>query len=293
MSEEENISSFLGLSNTLTNSSEMLQEFKDRKMGIEREQAAAAAPPVAPPVQVPDYSKELEALRSQLDQSNRTTQDLRSQLDRQSGSLQQWMQEQSSQRQPQQPQVDPPLQVDDPALAAAINALDARNARRFQALQQDTEQKHFAGARQMELERVKNALASVREQNPEWAQAVTDEQIGKFIMPYVNNPRSHGMDWKAEFNLAAQNFKYPHLETENAELKKQLAQYQKQEDRNKAQQKQNLSKVPGVGQRSGGDTSSVPVGDQIMADYRKAHGRRKSPSFAEFGKELLRRRINA
>jgi hypothetical protein len=290
MSDEQGQEPFSFMSNTITSGKEMAREFFERRNGQQE-----APKPNDPPANVPDYSKDIDSLRGQLSESARTAAEMRGQLqqmERQNTQLQQWIQNDVS-RQQQRPQEQMPSlesQIEDPALLAAMNAIDARQEARLKGVVQNIAQHNFQQSYTREVQSLNQAIKQVREEFPEWARVVSDQQISEWAKPYLADPNRHGgVDWTNEFRMAARAVEEPVLRTENAELKKKLAQYEKQSERNRQEQKQNLNKVPGVNSRGGSsEDDSKSVGERVLGDYKKAHGRRAIMPWDQFGTAVVR-----
>jgi len=264
------------LSNTLGGS---VSEFLARRAGITEE-----SKPEAKERQAADYSKDLEALRAQLGEVSKVNSELNGrfqEVTRQNDTLKQYLASQAQQQQAiraQQPEQLGPIEHEDPQIAAVLNTIDQRMAKRQEEAVRNLNQQQFQISYWNEVARANDALARVKSEIPDFANLVSDHQITEFVKPFLDNPSTHGrMNWEKEFRLAAQTAEHPRLAAENAELKRKLEQYEKQDQRNKQTQQKNLAKVTTIGRGSGigGEDRSVPTYDRLAAQYRKANGGKK------------------
>lgn len=278
--------------NSIVDGRTMLSELMERKHGYQSEKIADPAIPPTPSID----NTEISALRSQLTETARTNGELQGrfqQLERNNAAMTQWIQNYTTQQTQSQTQAKQPSiieQVEDPILAAALNALEQKNERELQAIKHEVRQESFQRSARGEMQSIQAAVNQVRIEYPEWAQHVTDEKISEFVQPFLNDSNRHGnVNWANEFRWNARQFKYPELETKVTALERELEQYKNKEKREKDSARRDLDKVPSAagGQRSGATDSGQSAGDRILNQYRAKHGRRASMPWDQFGSALF------
>ncbi len=284
------------LGNTLSSivsGKDMLSELMERKHGYQPD----PDPKPSEPNQAPQIdTAAIDSLRSQLTETARTNGELQGrfqQLERQNAAMTQWIQNYVAQAPQQQQQPKQPSiveQVEDPILAAALNALEQNQKRGLEEIRNEVRQESFRTSAQREMQQIQRAVNSVRQEYPEWAQHIDDQKISEFVQPFINDPNRHGnVNWENEFRWSARQFKYPVLETKVSELEQKLAQYESKEKRERESAKRGLNLVPGAsgGQRGTPVNSGQSIGDRIQNQYRSKHGRRASMPWDQFGAALF------
>lgn len=257
---------------------QMLDEVTERR--YERQQEPAPPPVQDPPA--PQRNEELDFLKTKFAEFERNQLETRSLLDRQSGAFQQFLQQ--NQNQGQQRQVDlPTFETDDPQIAAALNTLERRFDMKLQQYDQYNRQTAFQQTRQSEAQRFEQAINEL----PELTKYFTRDQLHQWGANHINNGVVNA-NWKEELTRQLNSVKAPQLEQELNELRKKQSAAEKRQETERQQQKQNLKLVPGIGQRSGGQSQSRSLGEQILNDF-KGKGRSSKPSYKQFGAELLKR----
>lgn len=254
----------------------MSKRFKERE---ETTKTDVQEPSPAAPADT-QYKAELDTLRRELAEARRETTEVRSLAERQTGALQTYLQQQSQQK-PQEEEF-PVIEVTNPELAAAMNALKNYTDKQLGNIKQMSAQERQQQTIEQNYNRYQQALAEVRQTHPDFKNLFTQEQLDNYVKPYLNNPN---INWKQELESVSKAAHYSVLQAELAAANKKLAEVEKKTERQKAEQKENLKLVPGIGQRTQGAPSGVPVGDQIIKGYK---GKGKM-SFQQFGSELQKR----
>lgn len=288
----------------LVSGREMASEWMARRQA-QADEADKAKQPEAQKQQ--DYSKNFEQLQSQIAQSEKANAELRGALGeiRQSQTaLQNWIAEQSRatqaqsvQRQdPQQGQQEPFEPTGNAALDAALNTMAARMNKQAETMingaVSQLNRQNYEVNRNNEAQRVLQAVSELRAENPDFKDLVTDKQIMDFAKPMVDDARYHGrVNWKNELTLMSRTMEHPKLQAQLAEKDKKIQDLEKQIQGRKQQQSRDLSKVPGTGR--GGNNSSQEsgelgsIGDRIMNSHRTKFGRRSTPSWENFGNQVV------
>lgn len=252
----------------------------------EKEDAKPAVLQQESPPAASDNSKDLEALRKEILDLRQENQTVKGSLERQSGTLQAYLQQQTQQRPAQQQEEFPTMEIKDPELAAALNALKAHTDKQLANFRNQNEAQRQQERAQGNAERFNSAVKQMRDTNPEFSKLFTDDQLGKWASPYLNSPQHQNIDWKNELELVTKTAHYDVLKTELAAAQRTLAEVNKRKESVQEQQKRDLKLVPGLGQRGGGGSSGgVSHGDQILRSYKG----KSRMTYDQFGSELMKR----
>lgn len=265
----------------LISGGQMFDEVMEKRF----EQREQEAPAEREKTVVPDRThEEIEGFKSRLEQLDRTNSELRAELARVSGTSQALLAQRE--RAPQQAEQLPMVELDDPDLVAAFNTLEKRLDHKLQSVARQSQEQNMNHARTIEYSRFKQAIEERIQQSPEFGKLFSTQQLEDFARPYISDPRYHGkVDWRKELDLAYRAATYDTVKSELETAKKQLEEINKKTDRERAQQKRDLAKVPSLGQRAGSGTSGRSVGEEILA----SHKGKSRMSFRQFGTELRKR----
>jgi hypothetical protein len=189
-------------------------------------------------------------------------------------------------RQPQQAEPLPTVEVQDPDMAAALNAYERRFDMKHQQMQNQFVQALTQRDLSLATRDIDQAIKRAKSAWSDFGTYFNEKQVREDAINLIRSNPAASIDWDKELQLGYDARRAPAVTKELEELRKYKEEAEKAKSAQQKRQKQNLDRVPTLGGRGGERQGSGLIADSIIADSRKAG---KRLSWKQFGSEVKNR----